>query len=185
MATAANAGVGETTFPWWLVLLEGIFAAIFGILLLIEPGGTLIFLVQVLGFYLLIGGILRIVSIFLHSSLWGLKLGIGILGIIAGIVVLNHPLLSAIAIPTYIVYVVGFLAIFEGIGGLIHAFQGGGLGAGLLGILVIIFGLILVLNPLIGLLALPFVLGGVMLVGGIAAIVASFRLRASPAAPAA
>jgi uncharacterized membrane protein HdeD (DUF308 family) len=181
MTTAANARGGETTFPWWLVLLEGIFAAILGILLLIEPAATLVFLVQVLGFYLFLEGILRIVSVFMDSSLWGLKLGIGVLGIIAGIVVLNHPLWSAIAIPTYIVYVVGFLAIFEGIGGLIHAFQGGGLGAGLLGILAIIFGLILVLNPLIGLVALPFVLGGFMLVGGIAAIVASFRLRSGPA----
>jgi uncharacterized membrane protein HdeD (DUF308 family) len=186
MTTAANAqGVRGTTFPWWLVLLEGIFAAVLGILLLIEPAGTLVFLVQVLGFYLLIEGILRIVSIFIDSSLWGLKLGIGILGIIAGIVVLNHPLWSAVTIPTFIVYFVGFLAIIEGIGGLIHAFQGGGLGAGLLGVLAILFGLILVLNPLIGLLALPFVLGGVMLVGGLAAIGTSLRLRSSPAAPAA
>ena len=182
MALAADVGARETTFPWWMVLLEGIFAAIFGILLLIEPGGTLIFLVQVLGFYLLIEGILRIVSIFLHSSLWGLKLVIGILGIIAGIVVLNHPLWSAIAIPTYIIYVIGFLAIFEGVGGLIQAFQGGGWGAGILGILVIVFGIIVLLNPLIGVVALPFVLGGFMLVGGIAAIVASFRLCSSPAA---
>src|SRR3954453_3924890 len=158
MATAADAridvGTRDTSFPWWVVLLEGIFAAIFGLLLLIEPEGTLIFLVQVLGFYLLIGGILRIVSIFLDSSLWGLKLVVGILGILAGIVVLNHPLLSAIEVPTYIVYIVGFLAMFEGIVGLIHAFQGGGWGAGILGILVIIFGLILVLNPFIGLVAL-------------------------------
>ena len=184
MTTAANAGgVRGTTFPWWLVLLQGVFAAILGILLLIEPAATLVFLVQVLGFYLFLEGILRIVTIFIDSSLWGLKLVIGIFGIIAGIVVLNHPVLSAIAIPTYIVYVVGFLAIFEGVGGLIHAFKGGGLGARLLGILAIIFGLILVLNPLIGLLALPFVLGGVMLVGGIAAIATSFRLRSSPAAP--
>ena len=71
----------ETTFPWWLVLLEGIFAAIFGFLLLIAPGGTLVFLVQVLGFYLLINGVLRLVSIFVDSSLWGLKPAIGILGI--------------------------------------------------------------------------------------------------------
>jgi uncharacterized membrane protein HdeD (DUF308 family) len=69
MTTAANAGGGETTLPWWLVLLQGIFAAIFGILLLIAPGPSLIFLVQVLGFYLLIEGILRIVSIFLDASL--------------------------------------------------------------------------------------------------------------------
>src|SRR3954464_4194684 len=68
-----------------LVLLEGIFAAIFGFLLLMAPGSTLVFLVQVLGFYLLIGGILRIVSIFLDSSIWGLKLVLGIIGIIGGI----------------------------------------------------------------------------------------------------
>ena len=181
MTTASNAGVGGTTFPWWLVLLEGIFAAIFGVLMLVAPGGTLIFLVQVLGFYLLIGGILRLVSIFLNRSLWGLKLTLGILGILAGIAVLQHPLWSAVAIPTYIVYIVGFLAIFEGIGGLIHAFQGGGWGAGILGILLIIFGLILLFNAWIGVAVLPFVLGGFMLAGGVAAIVVSFNLRSSPA----
>src|SRR5215212_11233406 len=181
MTTAANAGGGETPLPWWLVLLEGIFAAIFGALLLIAPGGTLIFLVQVLGFYLLIGGILRLVSIFLDRSLWGLKLALGILGILAGIVVLNHPLWSALAIPTYIVYIVGFLAIFEGIGNLIQMFRGDGWGAGILGILAIIFGIIVLANPLIGVVALPFVLGVLMLGGGIGAIVASFRLRSSSA----
>jgi uncharacterized membrane protein HdeD (DUF308 family) len=48
--------------------------------------------------------------------------------------------------------------------------------------LVIIFGIIVLANPLIGVVALPLVLGGFMLVGGIAAIVASFSLRSSPAA---
>ena len=189
MATATDMGMGvgareETTFPWWLVLLEGIFAALFGILLLIAPGASLIFLAQLLGFYLFIEGILRLVSIFVDSSSWGLKVGSGILGILAGLVVLNHPLLSAFAIPQYIVYIIGFLAVFGGIGGLIQAFQGGGWGAGILGILASIFGIIVLLNPLIGVVALPFVLGGFMLAGGIGAIVASFRLRSSPATPA-
>jgi|SRR5215203_847776 len=188
MATSTDMGMDvatrDTSFPWWLVLLEGIFAAIFGLLLLLAPEGTLLFLVRVLGFYLFIEGIFRIVSIFVDSSLWGLKLGIGILGILAGIVVLDHPLLSAIQIPTFIAYVVGFLAIFEGVGGLIHAFQGGGWSAGIFGILVMILGLIVVFNPLIGVVALPFVLGGFMLVGGIGAIVASFRLRSGPDATA-
>jgi len=168
------------TSPWWLVLLEGIFAAIFGFLLLIAPGSTTFFLVQVLGFYLLIGGILRVVSIFIDHSLWGLKLVVGILGLFGGIVVLQHPLWSAIAVPAYLVYFIGFLAMFQGIGGLIQAFQGGGWGAGILGVLTVVFGLILILNPLIGLVALPFVLGGFMLAGGIAAIVVSFYLRSSP-----
>jgi uncharacterized membrane protein HdeD (DUF308 family) len=171
----------ETTFPWWLVLLEGIFAAIFGFLLLIAPGGTLVFLVQVLGFYLLIEGILRLVSIFLDSSLWGLKLAIGILGILGGMVVLNHPLWSALAIPTYIVYIVGFLAIFQGAIGVLQMFRGDGWGVGILGILTVIFGIVVLANPLIGVVALPFVLGVLMLGGGIMAIVASFSLRSSSA----
>jgi uncharacterized membrane protein HdeD (DUF308 family) len=171
----------ETTFPWWLVLLEGIFAAIFGLLLLIAPGSTLVFLVQVLGFYLLIGGILRLVSIFVDSSLWGLKLAIGILGILGGILVLNHPLWSAIAIPTYIVYIVGFLAIFQGAIGVLQMFRGDGWGVGILGLLTVIFGIVVLANPLIGVVALPFVLGVLMLGGGIGAIVASFRLRSSSA----
>jgi uncharacterized membrane protein HdeD (DUF308 family) len=170
------------TFPWWLVLLEGIIAAIFGFLLLIAPGSTTYFLVQALGFYLLIDGVLRVVSIFIDHSLWGLKLVLGILGLIAGIVVLQHPLWSALAVPTYLIYFVGFLAMLQGFGGLIQAFRGGGWGSGILGVLTIFIGLILVLNPLIGLVALPFVLGGFMLAGGIAAVVVSFRLRSSPSA---
>ena len=180
--TAQEAREEDATFPWWLILLEGIFAAIFGLLLLIAPGATLIFLVQVLGFYLLIGGIFRIVSMFIDASLWGWKLVGGIIGILAGIVVLQHPLWSAVVVPVWIAFLVGFLAIFQGILGVVLAFQGGGWGAGILGVLGFVFGLILVANPFIGVVALPFVLGGFMLVGGIAAIVASFRMRSNPTA---
>src|ERR671916_2083519 len=181
MATATgDVPMTETTFPWWLVLLEGIFAAIFGFLLLVAPGDTLVYLVQVLGFYLLIEGILRLVSIFLDASLWGAKLAIGILGILGGTVVLGHPLWSAVAIPTYIVYIVGFLAIFQGAGGLIQMFRGDGWGAGILGVLAIIFGIIVLANPLIGVVSLPFVLGVFMIAGGISAIAASFVIRSSP-----
>ena len=74
-------------------------------------------------------------------------------------------------------FLVGFLAIVQGILGVVLASQGGGWGAGILGVLGLIFGLILVANPFIGVVALPFVLGGFMLVGGICAIVASFRMR--------
>jgi uncharacterized membrane protein HdeD (DUF308 family) len=177
--TASYARAEETIFPWWLVLLEGIIAVLVGLLLLIAPGGGLIILVEVFGFYLLIGGVFRIASIFVDASSWGWKLLVGILGIVAGLVVLDHPLWSAILVDIFAVYLVGILAIINGVIGLVQAFQGGGWGAGILGVLSIVFGLIVVLNPLIGLVALPFVLGAFMLVGGIAAIVMSFRLRGS------
>jgi uncharacterized membrane protein HdeD (DUF308 family) len=170
------------TFPWWLVLLEGIFAGIFGLLLLSAPTATLLFLVQVFGFYLFLGGIFRVVSLFTDSSSWGWKLVGGLLGIIAGIAVLQHPIWSTVIVPTYIIYIIGFIAIAEGVIELIAAFQGSGWGLGILGILRIVFGIILVSNPLLGVLALPIVLGALMLVGGIFAVVVSLRMRSSPAA---
>jgi uncharacterized membrane protein HdeD (DUF308 family) len=180
MATGTSyAGAVEMPFPWWLVLLEGIVTAIVGVLLLIAPGATFIILVEIFGFYLLIGGIFRIVSIFVDASSWGWKLLVGILGIIAGIVVVDHPLWSALLVDIFVVYIVGLLALIQGVVGLIHAFQGGGWGAGILGILSIIFGLILVLNPLLGLVVMPLILGAFMLAGGIAAIVVSFYMRGS------
>src|SRR3954471_13924503 len=145
-----DASMRETTFPWWLVLLEGIFAAIFGFLLLIAPGGTLIFLVQVLGFYLLIGGILRIVSIFIDTSLWGWKLVGGILGILAGILVLQHPLWSTVLVPAIYIIILGIQGIVLGGIRLVMAFQGEGWGAGILGALSIVFGFILLFNVWIG-----------------------------------
>jgi uncharacterized membrane protein HdeD (DUF308 family) len=171
------AGRSGESLPWWLVLVEGIVAALLGFLLLIAPGATLLFLVQVLGFYLFIAGILRLIGIFLDSTLWGLKLVGGVLGIIAGVLVLRHPLWSGALVPTVLVFYIGFLSIFQGGIAIFLAFQGGGWGAGVLGVLGILFGLILVFNPIIGVATLPFVLGIFMLVGGVVAVVQAFRMR--------
>ena len=171
-----------TTIPWWLVLLEGIAAVVIGILLLTSPGITLFALIQVIGFFWLIGGILGIVGIFIDSSLWGWKLVSGILGILAGIVVLQHPVWSSILIPAILVIFLGIQAIISGGAGLVLAFQGGGWGRGILGVLNIILGLVLLFNPLIGVAVLPFMLGSISFIGGLSAIVIAFKMRGGSAA---
>jgi uncharacterized membrane protein HdeD (DUF308 family) len=171
-----------TAIPWWLVLLEGIAAVIIGIFLLAAPADALLFLVQVLGFFWLIGGIFRIVSIFVDSSLWGWKLFAGVLGILAGIVVLQHPLWSAVLVPTVLIILLGIQGIISGVISLVMAFRGGGWGIGILGILSVIIGLILLFDPLAAVVALPIVLGAFSLVGGIAAIVMAFSVRKGLAA---
>jgi uncharacterized membrane protein HdeD (DUF308 family) len=172
-----SAGRGGETLPWWLVLVEGILVVFFGLLLLVAPGATLSFIVQLLGLYLFIAGIFRIIDIFIDSSSWGLKLVAGVLCLIAGLAVLRHPLWSTIAAPAGLVIIVGFLAMFQGIAGLVVAFQGGGWGMGVLSMLGILFGFILVINPLIGVAALPFILGIFMLIGGVVAVGQAFRMR--------
>ena len=153
---------------------------IIGLFLLTAPGITLLFLVQVAGFFWLFGGVLRVVSIFIDSSLWGLKLVGGIIGILAGIVVLQHPIWSTLLVPAVYVIILGIQGIIVGATSLVLAFRGGGWGAGLLGIVSIVFGVILLLNPVfIGIAILPFVLGAFALIGGIAAIIGAFVLRSS------
>ena len=164
-------------FPWWLVLLEGIAAIILGVLLLTNPGATVVILVQVLGIYWLIKGIFSIVSIFMDSTAWGWKLFIGILGIIAGIIVLQHPLLSPLFVGAALVIILGIQGLIIGVINIIQAFQGAGWGAGILGVLSIILGIVLLANVFVATFALYLVLGIFMIIGGIAAVVMAFRLR--------
>lgn len=166
-------------FPWWLILLQGIAAVILGAMLFAAPGATVFFLVQVMGWYWLIKGIFDIVSIFIDHSAWGWKLFMGILGIIAGVLVVQHPLWSTALVPTVLAIIVGIQGIIGGIIGLIMAFKGGGWAAAILGGLSIVFGLVLLFNPLASAVVLVFVAGGFAIVGGIAAIVMAFRYRAA------
>jgi uncharacterized membrane protein HdeD (DUF308 family) len=169
-------GRGEA-LPWWLVLVEGIVVALLGLILLVAPGASLVFLVWLLGIYLLIAGIFRIVGIFLDSSSWGWKLAAAILCLIAGLAILSNPLWSTTLASTWLVILVGFLAMLQGAAGLVVAFQGGGWGMGALSVLGILFGLFLVINPLIGVATLTLILAIVMLIGGVGAVIQAFRMR--------
>ena len=175
--TAQTAVSDSRRTYWWLVLLQGIAAVILGILLLTNPVATTVILVQFLGIWWFVGGIFDIVGMFLDRTAWGWKLFSGILGIIAGLLILNHPLWATVLIPTTLVLIVGIFGIVIGIVSLIRAFQGAGWGTGVLGVLSILFGLVLVANPLLAAIGLPWVLGIFGIVGGIAAIVMAFRLR--------
>jgi uncharacterized membrane protein HdeD (DUF308 family) len=163
--------------PWWVVLIEGIAAIIIGVLLLVNPGITTAVLIQFLGIYWLIVGIIDIVRIFVDSSMWGWKLFSGIIGILAGIAIIQHPLWATLLVPSVLVWVFGFFGIIIGIIGLIQAFQGAGWGAGILGILSILFGLLLIFNAFVASLTLPFIFGILAIVGGLAALVMAFQMR--------
>jgi uncharacterized membrane protein HdeD (DUF308 family) len=177
MATATAEKPQTYSVPWWLVLLQGIAGVIIGLLLLIYPAKTTLFLVQFLGIYWFVSGIFGIVSLFIDSSQWGWKLFAGLLGIIAGILILQHPLWSAVLIPGTLVIILGIEGLIIGVVNLIQAFRGGGWGIGILGALSIVFGIILLTNIFITTIALPYVAGAFGVVGGIIAIFYAFKLK--------
>jgi uncharacterized membrane protein HdeD (DUF308 family) len=163
---------------WWIFLLEGIAAIIFGILLLTQPAATLVALVIFLGFYWLFVGVLELVRVFVDRSVpWFWSLLIGILGIVAGIIVLRHPMFAAIVLPTAIVVWLGVLGLVIGVFAIIGGFTGGGIGSFIFGVINFIIGLILLGSPMVAALAVPLVFGILLIVEGIALLFWAFKVK--------
>ena len=111
--------------------------------------------------------------------MWGWKLFIGIISIILGGVVLMYPIVAAVTLPVVFVWVLGFWGLINGIVLLVMAFRGGGWGAGILGVLGIIFGIALMVNynvPGMG-LAMLWLIALAAFIGGILMIIQAFRQR--------
>ncbi|MCJ7445777.1 MAG: DUF308 domain-containing protein [Methanotrichaceae archaeon] len=180
MAEATTSAGFSTDFkmvPWWLVLLEGIAAILIGMAFLFYPVRTLFFIVQVVGIYWLIVGIINIVSIFLDKSNWGWKLFSGIIGIIAGAIILVYPVMTTLIVPATLTLLIGFMGLIIGCVGLLQGFRGGGWGAGILGILSIILGLLIIGNVMVSTAFLLYLLALFAIVGGIAAIYMAYKIH--------
>ena len=165
--------------PWWLLLMGGILNVVVGILLLANPLKTTIAFAWVLGLYWFVQGIFVLVGMFLDRSAWGWKLLMGVLGILAGIFVMRHPIASAVALPAFLVLFLGIQGVITGVIELLLAFRGGGWGMGIWGALSVVFGIILILNwtsPSMVLTLIWFV-GVIALAGGIGEVFQAFRQR--------
>lgn len=163
---------------WWVFLLEGIASILFGFLLITRPAETLVALVIFLGLYWLFVGVLELVRVFVDDTVpWYWSLIIGILGILAGILVLNHPIFSAIVLPTAIVVWLGILGVAIGIVAIVGAFTGGGVGSFIFGLINVIIGIILLGAPIPAAVAVPIVFGALLLIQGVILIVYAFKVR--------
>lgn len=178
VASRDHGGVGDA---WWIPLVMGIVAVLFGVLLLTHPKETAVWVTFLVGFWWLSGGVIQLVALFADRTMWGWKLASGILGLLAGFLVLDAasstPLLAAVGLAAIYVIIIGIQGILIGVIDIIRAFQGGGWGIGIIGMLSILFGGLLLFNPLVGVVALPVVFGVLAVVFGGAAIVMGFKLR--------
>jgi uncharacterized membrane protein HdeD (DUF308 family) len=107
---------------WWLLLLRGIAAVLFGLLAFIWPGLTLVTLVLLYGAFALVDGVISLVAAFSGSvkpvPTWWLVV-VGLLGIAAGIVTFAWPGITAILLVLFI----GAWALVHGIFEIIGAIQ--------------------------------------------------------------
>ncbi|WP_129671570.1 HdeD family acid-resistance protein [Candidatus Chloroploca sp. Khr17] len=164
----------EEKVPFWLVLVLGISYIILGLLLLFQPLMTTLFIVLYIGASWLISGIADLISLFRSRERWFLTLLSGIIGIWAGLAVLSQPLLGGVVVATFYIIMLGVTGIFMGGVRVVQAFQGGGIGVGIWGVLTIVLSFLILSSPLAGVVVLPFVFGITALVGGIMTIVGAF-----------
>ena len=136
--------------PWWLTLVMGIAAVIIGGILLFgtftAQARTYLLLIQLLGIWWLVSGIMDIISMFTDHTAWGWKLFIGIVSILAGGWILVYPVYAALTLPRIFVLVLGIWGLFHGIELLFIGFRARAWGSVILGLITLIFGLILIAN---------------------------------------
>jgi uncharacterized membrane protein HdeD (DUF308 family) len=181
MATEIDTGIvmtRETFVPWWLILLQGIATAILGVLLITQTGITLATLTIFLGVYWFVLGVIDLVHMFTEPAGWGWKLFSGVVGILAGLVLIRHPLWSAAIGASLLVWIVGGLGLLFGIVEIIRSFTGGGWGMALAGLLSAILGLLLLFHTAVTVVVLINLVGIVAIVGGVIAIVTAIVIRA-------
>jgi len=164
---------------WWIFLLQGLAGILLGVMLITAPGATLVVLSTFLGFYWLITGVLALVRVFADRSVpWLWSLLVGIVGILAGMFVVRHPLLAALTVPTALVIILGVQGLVMGVLEIIGGCKGGGLGSFVLGVINVLVGLLLLGSPVAAALAVPVVFGVLLLVQGVGLMLWAFRVRA-------
>jgi uncharacterized membrane protein HdeD (DUF308 family) len=163
---------------WWALALRGLVAVLFGLLTLSLPGITLITLVLLFGAYALVDGVFNVIASFRVVSHHWAFLCEGIVGILAGILTFAWPAITAIVL----LYLIAFWAIVTGVFEIIAGIH---LRKAItnewllvvMGVLSLLFGVLIMLAPGVGALAIVLWIGTYASVFGIFLLALAFRLR--------
>jgi len=173
-SAAAIRSIGR---KWWLLAVFGVVTLGFGVLLTFKPGKSVHTIAVILGIWLLILGVVRLIQ---AIGATGERVGlfiIGLLAILIAILLLHH--------TTTTVSVVGFIVgIFWTVGGIAQLLHGFSANDGkvswlvvLLGLISTIIGVLCLVYPSLSLSIICVITGVGMIVYGIVEVLASLEIR--------
>ena len=173
---------------WWVPVIRGIAAIVFGVIAFVYPGLTVATLVLFFGAWVLIDGLFRVVGAIGHRASdpdWGWHIVIGIVGIIVGLLTFHAPQITALAL---IIYIAAW-ALMIGATEIAFAIKlrreiKGEWFLILMGLASIVFAILLLWNPIAGAAAVIWLIAWYAVVLGVLGIFFGFRLRRLPALPA-
>ena len=173
--------VNALAAKWWMLVIRGGAAIVFGILSLLMPGSSLLALVFVWGVYTLVDGVLALMLAARRGRTgrtWGWLFIEGLVGISAGVLTLAWPGLTALAL----LIVIAVWAVFTGVAEIAAAIKlrrqiDGEYLLAASGALSMAFGIVLLLFPSVGALALIWTVGGYAIAFGLLLIALGLRLH--------
>jgi uncharacterized membrane protein HdeD (DUF308 family) len=173
----ALAPIEALTSNWWIFLVRGLLALVFGVLALVEPVAALTALVIVFGVWAFIDGISALALAVTGWRSWQLAFA-GIVGIGVGLLTFFRPGITAIGLYA----AVSAWAIARGILEIVVAVEmrkrvGGEGWLVAAGVSSLLFGVLMIVLPVAGVLALAWLIGIYALAFGIMMLVLSLRLR--------
>jgi uncharacterized membrane protein HdeD (DUF308 family) len=165
---------------WWAVGLRGLLGILFGLICLLTPGIAVGAFVILFSAYMLVDGVFAIISgikAARNGERWGLLILEGIVDIAAGVIAFLWPLITLVALT----WLIAIWAIVSGALMLGAAFtlniDHGRWWLALGGIASVIFGILLVIEPLVGAVVLTMWIGAYALVFGVVLLILAFQLH--------
>lgn len=167
---------------WWAIALRGLLAIVFGVLVFFYPRDAIAVLVLLFGAYAAVDGVFAILSAVLaasaHERWWGFVVE-GILGLAIGALTFFRPGMTAFAlylviacwaIATGIVEIVTAVRVRASIANEIMLLVGG--------IASVLFGILMIVFPVVGALAVIWLIGFYAILFGALMIAFALRVRA-------
>jgi uncharacterized membrane protein HdeD (DUF308 family) len=163
------------------LLVRGIVYLLFGVLALVLPNLTVRLLVVLFGVFAIVGGIASLAMGLTgrgELNAWRLLVAEGVIGLVLGILVLAFPSFT----EALLVILIGVWAIFSGVFEIGDAIRlrreiEGEWALGLMGLLSLILGVLFVVMPGAGLIALVWVLGTYAILLAVLLFYLSFEIR--------
>lgn len=181
MNTIVNQFSGILSRNWWVLLLRGLVAIAFGVLVWFQPGISLAALVLLFGAYSAADGILGVWTAIAERKErehWGLLLIWGLLGIGIGILTFLVPGITALALLFYIAIWAVATGVLEIVAAIRLRKEIEGEWLLILGGLVsVVFGVILMAQPLAGALAVLWMIAIYAVIFGVLLVILAFRVR--------
>lgn len=166
---------------WWLLMTQSVLAILFGIAAVFWPGLTLVILVYLFSAYILIWGVVELVHGLMsmrRRGTWWLTVILGLIGVGVGVYLVRHPHLSFATLILLLGLTLIVRGVLEVVAGFLDDISASARVLALfVGVLAVVAGIVVLLQPAKGGVAFVWVIGLYALFYGALTFVLSLEAR--------